>query len=295
MNTITIEKKFEKMGAKVEFEDLNVRNRLKSRLDLFYKKPGRFASKPELPNNVTIDVEKRGKEEVFIIDDFENKHLDLQILDARPDIKHLLLMVKDTRPDHLVDNKIAKFLCGHDERHWFVAAIPEAAYAKNVLEAMDALKPEVVSHSQNAAGVKTKHKNKRKNKGYIRQGEWFFVPTNDVELDTLSTHKNEPISRGNGASPHICEELCRRGGVTVYVHTTHAPRGFTQSEFDKHIKANPKHRDHLWSRMTRDAEVFVRGYVKHQDHATITLSGWHKVIMNLENKAKAKERVVFLD
>ena len=282
------------MGAKVEFEDLAVRKRFKRSLDFFYDKPNRFASKPKLPDNVTIDVKKKGKEEVFIIDAFDNKHLDLQILDVRPDVKHLLLMVKDTRPEHLVDNKIAKFLCGHDERHWFVAAIPEVAHAKNVIDAMDALKPEVVSYSQRAAKVRTKHKNKRKNKGYIRQGEWFFVPTDDVKLDTLSIHKNEPISRGGGAKPHYCQELCRRGGVTVYIHRSHAPNGFTQSEFDKHIKENPKHRN-LWNKMTRDAEVFVRGYVKHPDHATITLSGWHKVLMNLENKAKAMERVVFLD
>ena len=37
-----------------------------------------------------------------------------------------------------------KFLCGHDERHWFVAGVPERAPVSNVVTAMEALKPDVV-------------------------------------------------------------------------------------------------------------------------------------------------------
>jgi hypothetical protein len=30
-------------------------------------------------------------------------------------------------------------------------------------------------------------------------------------------HRNEPLSRGAGSKPHVCEEMMRRGGETVMV------------------------------------------------------------------------------
>ena len=47
--------------------------------------------------------------------------------------------------------------------------------------------------------------------------------------------------------------------------------------------------------MTRDPELFARGTVRHPDHATITLHGWHRVVMNTENRASAMRHVAFLD
>ena len=32
----------------------------------------------------------------------------------------------------------------------------------------------------------------------------------------------------------------------------------------------------------RNPEVFVRGHVRHADHATIVLHGWHRVHLNSE-------------
>jgi len=40
-----------------------------------------------------------------------------EVADVRPRSRHLLLMIRDGR-DKL------KYLCGHDERHWFAAAVP---------------------------------------------------------------------------------------------------------------------------------------------------------------------------
>jgi hypothetical protein len=47
--------------------------------------------------------------------------------------------------------------------------------------------------------------------------------------------------------------------------------------------------------MTRDPELFARGTVRHPDHATITLHGWHRVVMNTEHQSSAMRHVVFLD
>jgi hypothetical protein len=47
--------------------------------------------------------------------------------------------------------------------------------------------------------------------------------------------------------------------------------------------------------MTRDADVYATGAVRHPDHATIRLDGWHRVVMNTEQRARAMRNVVFLD
>jgi hypothetical protein len=47
--------------------------------------------------------------------------------------------------------------------------------------------------------------------------------------------------------------------------------------------------------MLRDPELYVRGAVRHPDHATISLREWHRVHMNTESQARAAAHVVFLD
>ena len=47
--------------------------------------------------------------------------------------------------------------------------------------------------------------------------------------------------------------------------------------------------------MRRNPGVYVRGRVRHADHATITLHGWHRVLMNTEGQSKAMRNVPFLD
>ena len=44
--------------------------------------------------------------------------------------------------------------------------------------------------------------------------------------------------------------------------------------------------------MTRDAVVYVRGRIRHEDHATIRLRDWHHVYLNSEFSTG---RVAFYD
>jgi hypothetical protein len=46
--------------------------------------------------------------------------VELEVVDVDRNDRHLLLLVRD-------GEEKSKFLCGHDERHWFVAAVPEDA------------------------------------------------------------------------------------------------------------------------------------------------------------------------
>ena len=52
-----------------------------------------------------------------------------------------------------------------------------------------------------------------------------------------------------------------------------------------------------WGRriLRRNLGVYVKGRVRHADHATITLHGWHQVVMNTEGQSKAMRNVAFLD
>jgi hypothetical protein len=47
--------------------------------------------------------------------------------------------------------------------------------------------------------------------------------------------------------------------------------------------------------MRRYPGVYVRGRVRHPDHRTVTLHGWHCVLMNTEGESRAMRNVAFLD
>jgi hypothetical protein len=50
-----------------------------------------------------------------------------------------------------------------------------------------------------------------------------------------------------------------------------------------------------WRAMVRNAAVYVRGSVRHKDHKTVWLDGWHRVVMNTETQSRAMAHVAFLD
>jgi hypothetical protein len=186
-----------------------------------------------------------------------------------------------------------KFLCGHDERHWFVAAVPERASASSVQTAFEALKPAAVRNRVEQLKVKPRKRNRRRNEAFIRQGEWFFVPVEWMRIDESWVLRNEPIARGGG-KPHMCEELIRQVGELVYVSTQH-PNGLTEAQYRKLISRKPKLRNLGWVTQRRNPGVFVRGKVRHADHKTIVLDGWHQVLMNTETESVAMRHVAFID
>jgi hypothetical protein len=69
----------------------------------------------------------------------------------------------------------------------------------------------------------------------------------------------------------------------------------TESQYRTILCSNPSARTWGWRTMRRNPGVYVRGRVRHADHATITLHGWHHVVMNTENESKAMRNVAFLD
>ena len=121
-----------------------------------------------------------------------------------------------------------KFLCGHDERAWFVAAVPGTSVS-NVITAMEALKPEAARESQARHKVKSAARNRRKNPGFIRQGEWFFIPRPQLHADPQAVLRDEPLRRSSSKA-HWAEFAFRTGGETVYVSRRY-PDGLTVGQY----------------------------------------------------------------
>src|SRR5438046_2466388 len=164
MDTNLLDIKFARIGARLKVAD----------------RPSR---RTRMAGVISLDVQADRKGEFFEIVQQPGAEVEVAVLDVQPDDRHLLLLVREGKDK-------SKFLCGHDERHWFVAGIPEAA----------------------------------------------------------------PVGTGR-------------------------------------LKA----KGWGWRTMRRNPGVYVKGRIRHADHATITLNGWHRVLMNTEGQSKAMRNVAFLD
>jgi hypothetical protein len=208
------------------------------------------------------------------------------VIDIRPEQRHLLLMARR-------DNGKQKFLCGHDERHWFVCAVPGASVS-NVVNAMESLQPVEVRRDVQRKVKRVKNRLRRRNEAFVRQGEWFFVPDPAVNVNQKLVMKNEPLSRGAGSKPHMCQFLFRSGGEVVLVCSKY-PRGVSEIRYRQLLLTDPAAKSRSWRRMMRDPTVHVRGRIWHPDHKTVMLNGWHRVLMNTERNAPWARAVAFLD
>jgi hypothetical protein len=262
-----LERKFTRIGARLKLGDPR----------------GRRISR----DGIRLDVRTDRKGEFFEVLFGATTDAQVEVLDVQPVDRHLLLMVRE-------DGRKNKFLCGHDERHWFVAAIPESAPVGTVRAAKEALKPDEVQAVQDRLGLRWEARNRRKNAAYRRQGEWFFVPAPDLKVEENLVLRDEPITRGNGSKPHRAEFCYRTGGETVYVCGAY-PSGIGETQYRRLLKDQRSARGWNWQVRRRNAGVYVRGHIRHADHKTITLNGWHRVLMNTESQARAMRHVAFLD
>ena len=271
-----LKQKFEKMGARVTFDELTT-------------------GAP-----IRINVIRDNKGEIFNIE--KRKDVDIIIPDLQVSDRHLLLLAKfinGSEPENV------KFLCGHDEREWFSCQTPDRGVS-NVKTAKLALLPDEVRESQKKHGTKTKDLTKRKSAGHRRQGEWLFVPV-DIEVNEEQIRTKEPLEvtgRGGGSSPHIAEFAYIKGGISVYVVVVskfnkipesdrdRLNAGLTFEEKIKYIKRNPKSKQWNWAPRTINPELYIKGALRHRDHETINFQKWHRVYLNTEIRGRFN---VFMD
>lgn len=267
-----LDKAFEKIGAEVKIVTLGA--------------VPRFSP---VPPTVRLNIITKDRKELFEIAVREDvsENMEISVLEIQPQNRHLVLLARQLDND---GNAVAKnhFLCGFDERHLFVAAVGRVS---TVAGAKLSLKPREISRKE--TGLNTKKRNRRKTAHFKRQGEWFFVPVNFNPNANHLIRTNEPLSRGAGSKPHIAQFAYRFGGELVMVSRFH-PNGLTYSQYEKLLASNPKAKSYSWLQARRAAGVFVKGSIKHPDHATIVLNSWHRVWMNAEN-AFSTEKVAFLD
>jgi hypothetical protein len=268
MDTTLLTIKFARIGARLKVADRPSR---------------RF----QTPGSVSLDVRADRRGEFFAITRQAGAEVEVAVLDLQPRDRHLLLLVREDGEKH-------KLLCGHDERHWFVAAIPESAPVGTVRQAKEALKPADVQAAQARQGLRSSARGRRKNAAYRRQGEWFFLPAPGFVVDEKLVLRDEPLRRGNGGKPHWADFCYRTGGETVYVCPRY-PNGVTEAQYRGILAGNPRAKGWGWQTMRRNPGVYVRGRIRHVDHKTVVLHGWHRVLMNTEGEAKAMRNVAFLD
>ena len=122
MNTKQIESKFEKMGARLKVREVPSQWRQGDRR---WISPGDFA----------VDIQRDARGEFFElrIPTHLRDSLETTVVQCEPQLRHLLMFIRKLDGPPQTD----RFLCGHDEREWFVAAVPGGA--SSVRQAMDAL------------------------------------------------------------------------------------------------------------------------------------------------------------
>ncbi len=251
MNTNLLERHFDRIGARIRVHG-----------------PRRWQQ-----DDYQIDVGSDRAGEFF--DFFVRRTVQFQLLQSRADQRHLLLLASDGK----------RFLCGHDERHWFVAGITDRV--STIAAAKESLMPAEVREM--AAQIPRSEIDNRRNVVFKRQGEWFFVPVRKDVRDEFVL-KNEPMRKTPRNKPHWVQELYRDGGETVYVSRS---KVLSQAEYNMAMDTSPERmRKESWRVMVRNANVYARGTVRHADHSTVWLDGWHRVFMNAEFTTSA---VAFLD
>ncbi len=276
MNAKHIESKFAAMGARLKVREVPSRWQ---RGDRRWIDPLDFA--------VDIQRDSRGEFFELRVPTHLSESLEATVQQAEPKQRHLLLLVRKSADQPRLD----RFLCGHDEREWFVAAVPGGA--SSVRQAMDALQPKDVRDALARSHVSARKRYARKNRAFRRQGEWFFVPEPSFLVDSKLVLCNEPLRRGRG-KPHLVEQLYRSGGETVHVCRRH-PNGVTPDEYRSILRPDPSAARWGWQIVRRNPGVYARGTVRHSDHDTITLPFWHRVIMNTETQSRTMANVAFLD
>src|SRR6058998_2563071 len=158
MNAKHIESRFAAMGARLKVREIASRWQMGNRKWID-------------PVNYAVDIRRDRDGEFFElrVPTHLSEAVEATVLQSEPKQRHLLLLIRKTDEKPQLD----RFLCGYDEREWFVAAVPGGA--SSVVQAKEALKPHAIRARQSQLKVPNRLRNRRKNAAFRRQGEWFFV------------------------------------------------------------------------------------------------------------------------
>ena len=152
-----------------------------------------------------IDIITQDQHEAYRVQSPLDDPLTLEVVDVHPRLRHLVLDVTGWRLPIS-----GRYLCGHDESHWFVAGLQFGRPTGTVRGAMESLKPEIVRREQRRRGVRHR-KDRRRTAAYVRQGEWFFLPRPHVHVREALVERHGQLARPGG-KPHWVDEIYRAPG-----------------------------------------------------------------------------------
>jgi hypothetical protein len=236
------------------------------------------------PIEINVKVSRRG--EIFTIDQDPEAGVELTVISIDRPLRHLLL-------HDMGRGRSGKFLCGHDERHWFAAGV-RVSGVTSVRTAMQALESSIVAELWAGRSTGAGKRLRRRNPVSIRQGEWFFVRHEHLVVPEWHIHRNWPLQRWERGKSHILEECYRQGQQTIYSCPTY-PSGITEKEYVALVEATPCMKYLSWETVVTGPDVYARGRVRHPDHATLHLDTWHRVLVNREHEAYSSAYVTFPD
>src|SRR5206468_1021204 len=147
MNAKHIESRFAAMGARLKVREIASRWQMGDR---------RWID----PVNYAVDI-RRDRDGAFFefrLPTHLSEAVEATVLQSEPKQRHLLLLIRKTDEKPQLD----RFLCGHHEREWFVAAVPGGA--SSVRQAMDALQPKDVRDALARDRVSSRKRYERKNR-----------------------------------------------------------------------------------------------------------------------------------
>lgn len=124
MNVEILERHFERLGARVKVGPWV---------------PARVAARPRLAG-LAVDVKSDRRGEYFDIQ-VDSVLINMDVIDVQPKERHLLMLAR-----HLASARKEKFICGHDERAWFVAAVPDERGVSTVRTALEAARSPIKRH-----------------------------------------------------------------------------------------------------------------------------------------------------
>ncbi|MEW6433192.1 MAG: hypothetical protein AB1730_16940 [Myxococcota bacterium] len=162
---------------------------------------------------------------------------------------------------HETEGAKRHFLMGLDEAHLFIAQLPRGV--STVARARELLRGPDVSRAERDAPFRT-----------VRQGEWFLValdPSRSLALDALAEARPTLVRHRVGIAE--AARWARAGRQHVADDVLVLGAGF-------HLGL-PKHL--VPPAVAAGPGVFVRGKLRHPDHATIELKQWRRALPNAES------------
>jgi hypothetical protein len=120
------------------------------------------------------------------------------------------------------------------------------------------------------------------------QGGLVFLPRPDAPVDPVQVQFAATLEDAAG-DQYACDRLFEYPGQQVHVCMS-CPYGLTDEEFAQLSRLERKRWD--WHVVTRDACTFVKGVVRHAEHAPVWLDGWHEV---MTRAPRGNQGFVYLD